>query len=101
MRTKPFKSITVYVEWRCKSEGVPDDRLIRARVIETVTPKGGQARCFGEELIAPRKITDRQMSVLHTLCLAQLRDIADAVIFRYEPLMGLQQEEYPIREGAA
>lgn len=91
----PFRSITVYVEWRCQSQGVPDDRLIRARVCETETHSGGRCRQLGDELIAPRKITDRQMSQAHTICLQKLRGLTNRVIFQYEMLMGLEPEEFP------
>lgn len=92
----PFASVTVFIEWRCQSEGVPDDRLVRARVIETQTPRGGICRAFGEELVAPRKITDHRMSEVHAICIAQLRGLAPKIIFRYEPLMALEPEEYPV-----
>lgn len=97
---KPFQSITVYVEYRCDggTGGVPEDRLVRARVVKTVTSRGGEALCFGDELIAPRKITDRQMSQVHVICLAALRGFAQTIIFQYEPLLNLQPEEYPVVE---
>lgn len=97
----PFSSVTVFVEWRCTGEGVPDDRCVRARVIETQTPAGGICRAFGEELVAPRRITDRQMSQVHCLCIAKLRGLAPRIIFRYEPLMRLEPEEYPVHGEVA
>lgn len=92
---KPFNTVVVFVEWRCQSEGVPEDRLVRARVVETITRSGGSCRQFGAELIAPRKITDHHLGQVHTICIEKLRELADRIVFRYEPLMGLADEVYP------
>lgn len=99
---KIFESVTVLVEYRMDGGGggVPDDRLVRARVAETVTTRGGVCRAFGDELIAPRKLTDRDIATVHVLCLAQLRGVAKRIVFEYEPLMALPREEYPISEVA-
>lgn len=98
---KPFQSITVYVEYRYDAGGDrPRDRLLRARVAQTVTHTGGVCRALGEELIAPRKLTDRDMPTVHSLCLAQLRGLAQRVTFEYDALLGLEPEQYPIGEVA-
>jgi hypothetical protein len=98
---KPFERITVFVQYRMVGDGMPEDRLVRARVIETLTHRGGLCRELGRELIAPRKLTDRQMSQVHTICLSALRGLANRVVFQYEPLMAMLPEEYPIEEGVA
>ena len=99
---KPFQSVTVCVEFRMVwADGeAPHDRLLRARVVETVTSRGGVCRAYGEELIAPRKLTDRNMGDVHVICLAQLRHLTKRVVFRYDELLALEPEEFPIK-GAA
>jgi hypothetical protein len=98
---KPFNSITVYVEYRCDGGGgIPRDRLIRASVAETTTRQGGVCRALGDELIAPRKLTDHDMGSVHGVCITALHKLTDRIIFRYDPLLNLDPEEYPVTEVA-
>lgn len=95
---KPFKSVTVYVEFRMKSaEGVvPADKLLRARVVKSVTQNEGVCNAFGGELLANHKYTPNNMSFVHSVCLMQLRGLAARVVFSYDPLLDLKSEEYPV-----
>lgn len=98
---RPFSSIRVLVEYRNAGSGVPQNRLLRARVCQTVTARGAACCAFGDELIGPRALTDREMHAVHAICLAQLSGLARRVIFTYDPLLGLEPEEYPADGRAA
>lgn len=99
---KIFASITVYVEYRCDGGGndPPRDRLLRARVWETTTRRGGTCRALGEELIAPRKLTDGDMPAVHRICIDHLHGLTERIVFRYDPRLDLLNEEYPVPEVA-
>ena len=103
---KPFQSITVFVEYRYndnedgRDDNIPCGRLIRARVAETVTARGGICHAWGPELLAPRRITDRNMMTAHTVCLGQLRGLAREVRFVYDSPLNLEPETYPTGEAA-
>lgn len=95
MKFKKLPQVTVYVEYRCQAgEGFdpPADRLLRARVVQY----DAEGPVFGAELIAPRKLTDRHIGQLQTICIKALQNQADQIVFQYEPRLRLECEVYPI-----